>query len=47
VEGPEILRATERGATKEMRIWQVQGLVWDQETFLQRFDFLTLLEATQ
>lgn len=47
VEGPEILRITERGATKELRIWQARGLRWDQEIFLQRFDFLTLLEAAR
>ena len=47
VEGPEIWRTTERGATKEMRVWQARGLRWDQETFLQRFDFLTLLEAAR
>jgi hypothetical protein len=47
VEGPHRLRYTERGATKEARVWQAEGLRWEQETFLQEFDFLTLLEAAR
>lgn len=47
VEGPQSLRYTERGATKEVHVWQARGLMWDQETFLQRLDFLALLEAAR
>jgi hypothetical protein len=32
---------------KEARIWQAERLQLDQETFLQAFDFLTLLEASR
>jgi len=47
VTGPERLRYAERGVTKDVRIWQAEGLQLDQEAFLQRFDFLTLLEASR
>ncbi len=47
VEGPQLLWYTGHGTTKEVRIWQARELRWDQETFLQRFDFLTLLEAAR
>jgi hypothetical protein len=47
VEGPRPLSYSERGATKEVRIWQARGLHRDQETFLRTFDFLTLLEAAR
>ena len=47
VEGPQSVRYTGRGVTKEVRVWQARGLQWDLETFLQRFDFLTLLEAAR
>ena len=47
VEGPQRFLYSERGATKEIRVWQAEGLQWDQATFLQRFDFLTLLEASR
>ncbi|MEE8390846.1 MAG: glycosyltransferase family 39 protein [Anaerolineae bacterium] len=45
VEGPQRLWYAERGVVKEVRVWQVEGLQLDQGTFLQTFDFLTLLEA--
>jgi 4-amino-4-deoxy-L-arabinose transferase-like glycosyltransferase len=44
VTGPERLAFTERGATKVVYLWRAEGLRWDQSTFLQRFDFLTLVE---
>lgn len=47
VAGPERLLYAERGATKEVRIWQAEGLRLDQEAFLQRFDFLTLLDGSR
>jgi hypothetical protein len=46
VEGPQRIRLTERGATKEFRFWQARGLRIDLATFLQEFDFLTLLEES-
>jgi hypothetical protein len=45
VSGPERLTSTEHGVTQELFVWQAQGLRLDQETFLDRFDFLALLEA--
>jgi 4-amino-4-deoxy-L-arabinose transferase-like glycosyltransferase len=42
---PRVLRYEERGAAKEVRIWQGEGLRLDDETFLRQFDFLSLLEA--
>lgn len=47
VEGPGHLSYSERGATKAVRLWQAEGLQLDRETFLERFDFLTLLEASR
>jgi 4-amino-4-deoxy-L-arabinose transferase-like glycosyltransferase len=47
VEGPERFLFQEFGAVKSVRLWQAKGLRTDQETFLQRFDFLTLLEAAR
>ncbi len=46
VEGPDRLTFTESGATKVVHVWQARGLRWDQQTFLRRFDFLTMLEET-
>jgi 4-amino-4-deoxy-L-arabinose transferase-like glycosyltransferase len=46
VEGPDRLTFTESGATKVVYIWQARDLRWDQQTFLRRFDFLTMLEET-
>lgn len=43
VEGPEHLTFNERGATKVVYVWHAEGLRWEQETFLRRFDFLTML----
>jgi hypothetical protein len=47
IEGPRELRYEERGAVKEVRVWQAQGLKLDAETFLQQFDFLALLMAAR
>jgi hypothetical protein len=47
VDGPRHLRYTERELTKQLSLWQAQGKRVDQETFLQTFDFLTLLRASQ
>lgn len=47
VRGPRELRYEERGAVKEAHVWQADGLKLDGETFLQQFDFLTLLEAAR
>jgi hypothetical protein len=41
------LSYTERGATKVVRLWKAEELRFDQETFLERFDFLDLLEASR
>jgi 4-amino-4-deoxy-L-arabinose transferase-like glycosyltransferase len=46
VAGPERLIFSERGATKEVNVWRVRGLRWNQESFLRRFDFLTMLEES-
>ena len=46
-EGPRELRYEERGAVKKVRIWQAEGLSLDDESFLQQFDFLSLLEAAR
>jgi hypothetical protein len=43
VEGPEQLTITEPGATKVLHVWRARGLQWDQQDFLRRFDFLTML----
>jgi 4-amino-4-deoxy-L-arabinose transferase-like glycosyltransferase len=43
VAGPECLIFTERGATKVVNVWHAKGLHLDQQQFLRRFDFLTLL----
>ena len=45
VTGPQYLQYEERGAAKEVRVWLAEGLQVDQETFLDQFDFLHLLEA--
>jgi 4-amino-4-deoxy-L-arabinose transferase-like glycosyltransferase len=44
VAGPEHLTISERGATKTINVWRAEGLRWDQQRFLHRFDFLTMLE---
>jgi 4-amino-4-deoxy-L-arabinose transferase-like glycosyltransferase len=44
ITGPEHLAFTERGATKVVYVWNGNGLRWEQQEFLRRFDFLTLLE---
>ena len=45
VEGPDRLTFTEPGVTKVVHTWSARGLRWDQETFLQRFDFLTMIQG--
>jgi hypothetical protein len=45
VGNPGVLRYEERGAVKEVRVWQAEGLRLDDEIFLRQFDFLSLLEA--
>jgi hypothetical protein len=45
VSGPRRLTYDEWGATKQVRLWQANGALVDQATFLQQFDFLNLLEA--
>jgi uncharacterized membrane protein len=45
VSGPQLLTYDEWGATKQVRIWQADGALLDQATFLQQFDCLNLLEA--
>jgi hypothetical protein len=47
VVGPHRFAFQLQGIIKEARVWQARGLRLDQETFLQEFDFLTLLEASQ
>jgi hypothetical protein len=47
VSGPERLTSTEHGVTQELRVWQAQGLRLEQGAFLDRFDFLALLEASR
>jgi hypothetical protein len=47
VEGPRRFRFDEPGIVKEARAWWAVGLQVDDETFLQSFDFLTLLEAAR
>jgi 4-amino-4-deoxy-L-arabinose transferase-like glycosyltransferase len=47
VDGPRYLRYTERELSKQLSLWQAQGMRVDQETFLQTFDFLTLLKASR
>jgi hypothetical protein len=47
VDGPRHLPQEEWGAAKELRLWQAEGLLLDQESFLQQFDFLTLLEEAR
>jgi 4-amino-4-deoxy-L-arabinose transferase-like glycosyltransferase len=46
VEGPDRLTFTEPGVTKVVHTWSARGLRWDQETFLRRFDFLTMIQGT-
>jgi 4-amino-4-deoxy-L-arabinose transferase-like glycosyltransferase len=43
VDEPEHFVFNERGATKVAYIWRAYGLRLEQETFLRRFDFLTML----
>jgi 4-amino-4-deoxy-L-arabinose transferase-like glycosyltransferase len=45
VDGPQVLRYEERNATKEVRLWQAEGLQTDTEAFLRQFDFLHLLQS--
>ncbi len=45
--GPQEFRYEERGASKEVLVWQAEGLRLDDEAFLQQFDFLSLLEAAR
>jgi hypothetical protein len=47
VEGPWQLSHRERGAEKTIHLWHAQGLTLDQESFLEQFDFLTLLGASR
>jgi hypothetical protein len=47
VSGPRQLAYDEWGATKQVRLWQAEGSLVDQATFLQQFDFLNLLEASR
>ncbi len=47
VDGPRRLSYQERDAQKTVHLWDAQGLLLDQETFLETFDFLTLLEASR
>jgi hypothetical protein len=47
VTGPRHYTFEEQGAAKEAWVWQASGLRLDEEAFLQEFDFLTLLEASQ
>jgi 4-amino-4-deoxy-L-arabinose transferase-like glycosyltransferase len=47
VDGPRRLTFEAGDTAKEARIWQAERLQLDQETFLQAFDFLTLLEASR
>ncbi|MGD9316113.1 MAG: hypothetical protein PVG56_04685, partial [Anaerolineae bacterium] len=47
VQGPRRLVYEDQGATKTAYIWRAEGLLLDQDAFLQRFDFLTLLEDTR
>jgi hypothetical protein len=44
VDGPEHFVFKEWGATTKVAyVWRSRGLQWEQETFLRRFDFLTML----
>jgi 4-amino-4-deoxy-L-arabinose transferase-like glycosyltransferase len=43
VDDPERLVFNEGGTTKVVYVWDARGLRWEQETFLRRFDFLTML----
>jgi hypothetical protein len=47
VTGPRHLAFEAQGTAKVAWIWQAKALTLDQEAFLQEFDFLTLLEASQ
>jgi 4-amino-4-deoxy-L-arabinose transferase-like glycosyltransferase len=47
IEGPWRFSHQEPGARKTVHLWEARGLILDQETFLERFDFLTLLEASR
>ena len=42
VEGPQSLRFGQGNATREVRLWKAKALLVEQETFLERFDFLRL-----
>jgi 4-amino-4-deoxy-L-arabinose transferase-like glycosyltransferase len=45
--GPRVLQYEERGAIKRALVWRAEGLRLDNEAFLQKFDFLSLLEAAR
>ncbi len=45
VAGPEVLRVQALGLTRELRLWQVEGLRVVQVELLHRLDFLTLQEG--
>jgi hypothetical protein len=47
VRGPQVLRHGMADSAKEVRLWQAEGLQLDHESFLEQFDFLTLLEAAR
>ena len=47
VQGPQVLRHGVEDSAKEVRLWQAEGLQLDHESFLEQFDFLTLLEAAR
>jgi 4-amino-4-deoxy-L-arabinose transferase-like glycosyltransferase len=47
VAGPERITVDERGVSKVVNVWRVEGLQWDQQTLLDRLDFLTLLEEAR
>jgi 4-amino-4-deoxy-L-arabinose transferase-like glycosyltransferase len=44
VTGPERITFSEHGVTKTVGVWHATGLQWDQQRFLQHFDFLRMLE---
>jgi len=43
--GPQCLSFDESHGGKKLYVWQAKGLRWDEEQFLHRFDFITMLEA--
>jgi hypothetical protein len=47
VDGPQRLRYEQDGVSKEVRLWLAEGLKWEQEVFLEEFDFLNLLGAAR